>query len=137
MDIEYFINESIEPNEFIEVLRESGLGDRRPIDDYTCISGMLKNSNLLITARDKKKIVGIARSMTDFHYACYLSDLAVHKKYHNLGIGKELQRITQSKLGLNCKLILLAAPEANGYYHKIGFSHHLRCWVLDREETIG
>jgi hypothetical protein len=34
------------------------------------MEGMMKNSNLMVTAWDDEKMVGIARSMTDFHYAC-------------------------------------------------------------------
>jgi len=45
---------------------------------------MIKNSNLVVSAWDGDNLVGIARSMTDFHYACYLSDLAVDKKYQAL-----------------------------------------------------
>jgi predicted N-acetyltransferase YhbS len=74
--------------------------------------------------------------VTDFHYACYLSDLAVDKDYQKKGIGKELQRITQKQLGKKCNLILLAAPAANEYYKKIGFSYHKRCWLLQPGQSI-
>jgi predicted N-acetyltransferase YhbS len=101
------------------------------------MEGMVKNSNLMVTAWDDGALVGIARSMTDFHYACYLSDLAVHKKYQKKDIGKKLQALTQEQLGPRCKLILLAAPAANSYYEHIGFTNNQRCWVLDREQNIG
>jgi GNAT superfamily N-acetyltransferase len=97
---------------------------------------MVKNSNLMVTAWHGEELIGIARSMTDFHYACYLSDLAVHRDYQKCGVGKKLQAITQEKLGPKCKLILLAAPAANSYYEHIGFSNNQRCWVLDREQSI-
>lgn len=90
----------------------------------------------MVSAWDGKELVGIARSMTDFHYACYLSDLAVHKKYQKQGIGKKLQIITQEQLGEKCNLILLAAPSAHSYYRHIGFSNNTRCWMLARNEKI-
>ena len=121
MSIEYKINAPVSTDQFIELLRESTLGERRPIEDQECMEGMLKNSNLVVSAWDGEILIGIARSMTDFHYACYLSDLAVDKKYQNGGIGKELQIITQEQLGPKCKLILIAAPSANSYYEHIGF----------------
>ncbi len=74
--------------------------------------------------------------MTDYHYACYLSDLAVVKDYQSHGVGKELQKITQQQLGTKCKLILIAAPAANSYYEHIGFTNNPMCWVLRRNETI-
>ncbi len=91
---------------------------------------MLANSNLIVTAWAGLPLVGIARSIIDFHYCCYLSDLAVDAAYQQQGIGKQLQRITQQQLGQKCKLILLAALSANSYYEPLGFKHNPRCWVL-------
>lgn len=136
MNIEYKINAPVTTEQFIELLRTSTLGERRPIDDYECIDGMIKNSNLVVTAWDGDSLVGIARSMTDFHYACYLSDLAIDKKYQQSGIGKELQILTQKQLGDKCKLILVAAPNANSYYEHIGFKNNPRCWILERDQNI-
>lgn len=97
---------------------------------------MISNSNLIVTAWEKDKLVGIARSMTDFHYACYLSDLAVALSHQKMGIGKQLQSITQSQLGVRCKLILIAAPAAHAYYDQLGFTNNERCWVLERNSRI-
>ena len=136
MSIEYKINAPVSTDQFIGLLRESTLGERRPIDDRECMEGMVKNSNLMVTAWHGEELIGIARSMTDFHYACYLSDLAVHMKYQRAGIGKKLQVKTQEQLGPNCKLILVAAPNANSYYEHIGFTNNQRCWVLERDKKI-
>lgn len=136
MNIEYKVNTPITSEQFIELLEDSTLGERRPIQDLDCIAGMLANSNLVVSAWDSDKLVGIARCMTDFHYACYLSDLAVSEKYQKLGIGKQLQVLTQDQLGPRCKLILIAAPAANSYYEHIGFTNNSRCWVLERDVNI-
>ncbi|MFC1684687.1 GNAT family N-acetyltransferase [Pseudomonadota bacterium] len=136
MVIEYTINAPVSTKQFIDLLRSSSLGERRPVDDHECMEGMLSNSNLIISAWDGEKIIGIARSITDFHYACYLSDLAVDENYQKKGIGKQLQALTQKQLGPRCKLILLAAPNANTYYEHIGFSNNPRCWVLEHDTKI-
>lgn len=136
MSIDYRIDAPISADQFIELLRASTLGTRRPIDDRACIEGMVDNSNLIVTAWDNVNLVGVARSMTDFHYACYLSDLAVHGDYQRQGIGRRLQALTQEQLGPRCKLILIAAPSANAYYGHIGFTNNPRCWVLDREQRV-
>jgi len=136
MNIEYNINTPVSTEQFIELLKASTLGERRPIDDYQCIEGMLNNSNLIVSAWDDKKLVGIARSITDFHYACYLSDLAVDGGYQKRGIGKQLQVLTQQQLKPKCKLILIAAPNASAYYEHIGFTNSPRCWVLNRDQNI-
>jgi len=136
MGIEYKIDASISGSQFIDLLSKSGLGKRRPIDDYECIEGMISNSNLVVSAWEGNRLIAVARSVTDFHYACYLSDLAVDKEYQNCGIGKKLQILTQEQLGQKCKLILIAAPDAHSYYEHIGFTNNQRCWVLERNKEI-
>jgi len=136
MEITYKVNSAVTTDQFIDLLTSSTLAERRPVDDRECMEGMIKNSNLIVTAWDDNKLIGIARSMTDFYYACYLSDLAVDKDYQSNNIGKELQKITQKQLGPKCKLILIAAPAANTYYEHIGFTNNQRCWVLNRKQSI-
>jgi len=98
---------------------------------------MLQYTNLLCTAWDGEKLVGIARSITDFEYSCYLSDLAVDEKYQKQGIGKQLIRLTRSKLGHKAKIILLSAPKAEAYYPKVGFEAHKSAWVLPANKQLG
>jgi GNAT superfamily N-acetyltransferase len=136
MSIEYKINESITASQFVGLLKASTLAERRPVDDLDCMQGMISNSNLIVTAWDGDLLIGVARSVTDFHYACYLSDLAIHLDYQRSGIGKVLQHLTQEQLGPRCKLILIAAPAANSYYEHIGFTNNQRCWVLERDQCI-
>ncbi|MGD8572341.1 MAG: GNAT family N-acetyltransferase [Gammaproteobacteria bacterium] len=136
MSIEYKINAPVSVDQFIELLRDSTLGERRPVDDRECMEGMINNSNLVVTAWNAGELIGIARSMTDFHYACYMSDLAVSKKYQRNGIGRKLQVTTQAQLGPRCKLILVAAPAADSYYEHIGFTNNQRCWILERDQRI-
>jgi ribosomal protein S18 acetylase RimI-like enzyme len=127
---------NITPAQFIQLLKNSTLGERRPMADEECLVGMINNSNLIISAWDEENLIGISRCITDFHYCCYLSDLAVDKDYQSQGIGKELQIQTQKQLGPKCKLILISAPAANSYYQQIGFTNNERCWVLNRDESI-
>ena len=136
MEIEYKIDAPVSVDQFIELLRASTLGARRPIDDRECMAGMVGNSNLMVTAWNADALVGIARSVTDFHYACYLSDLAVHRDHQRSGIGRQLIALTQSRLGPHCKLILLAAPAADSYYAHLGFARHAMCWILGRDQRL-
>lgn len=133
---EYQVNAIPSLEDFINLLNRSGLAARRPVDDHDCLQGMLDNSNLLVTAWDGDELTGIARAMTDFHYACYLSDLAVDKEYQKIGIGKKLQVLVQQQLGPKCKLILIAAPDADSYYKHLGFSKVERCWLIERDHKL-
>ena len=130
MRIEYAHDRPITAEQFIDVLKRSTLAERRPISDRERISRMLEHGNLICTAWADGVLVGVSRSVTDFVFCCYLSDLAVDVAHQRSGIGKRLIELTRSKLHLECKLILLAAPKAEGYYPKIGFSHFQSAWVL-------
>ncbi|EHS1090839.1 GNAT family N-acetyltransferase [Vibrio cholerae] len=137
MEVEYFVNRPITPEQFVDLLNQTTLGARRPTDNYECISGMLENADLLVSAWIGERLVGVARSVTDFHYCCYLSDLAVSEQIQSKGIGKELIRQTFVSLKKGCKLILLSAPQATEYYPKIGFKQHNSAWLMsDLEELL-
>lgn len=127
--IQYSDDRSITPAEFVSVLQRSTLGERRPVDDAERIAAMLRHAGLLCTAWDGALLVGIARSVTDFSYCCYLSDLAVDRAYQRKGIGAELIRVTQRKLHPACKIILLSAPKAETYYPRIGMTQHPSAWI--------
>ncbi len=117
--IEYKIDLIPETDQIIDLYISSGIN--RPTNDKERISKMYTNSNLVVTAWDKDKLVGITRSLTDFCYSCYLSDLAVRKEYQKEGIGKKLIELTKEKIGEQTMLLLLSAPSAMEYYPKIGF----------------
>ena len=107
-------------------------GINRPTDDKERMAAMYKHSNLIITAWDLDQIVGIARSLTDFCYCCYLSDLAVRKEYQKQGIGTKLIALTKEKIGDQTMLLLLSAPTAMDYYPKIGFQKVENGFILKR-----
>jgi GNAT superfamily N-acetyltransferase len=129
-EIIYKKEDALNPDEFRVMLIKSTLADRRPVDDNKRIKQMCENANLIITARLNGKLIGIARSITDFVYCTYLSDLAVDLKYQNKGIGKRLIGETKRQAP-DAKLILLSAPAAVDYYPKIGMKKHNYCYVLD------
>ena len=104
---------------FIDVIRRSGLN--RPIDDRARMATVLRNSNLVVTARTADgALVGVARSVTDFAYCCYLSDLCVDQAWQRRGIGVALIGETKRVIGDAAMLLLLSAPAAMAYYPRIG-----------------
>lgn len=130
MPIEYRVGNRLDLDQVIELYRASTLGERRPVDERERMAAMLSNANLVVTAWDGDLLVGISRSMTDFAFATYLSDLAVRLSHQRHGIGKELMRITQRESGPKTTVILLAAPKAVDYYPHVGFTQHNSAWVL-------
>ena len=87
--IEYRSDRKITSDEFIDVLKRSTLDRRRPVNDSGRIQQMLDYGNILITAWDNDKLVGVSRALSDFSFCCYLSDLAVDQEYQKQGIGKK------------------------------------------------
>lgn len=95
---------------------------------------MLNRSDVLVTAWNGDELVGVARSLTDFCFCCYLSDLAVDREYQHSGIGKQLIVLTQEKIGPKTTLLLLAAPSAMAYYPKVGFEPVPNGWTIKRSQ---
>ena len=130
--IAYALEPTLSAAEFRAVLVASTLGARRPVDEPERLEKMLRNADVIVTARDGERLVGVSRAITDFAYCCYLSDLAVDVAYQHQGIGKRLVGETQRAAGERALLMLIAAPAAEGYYSKIGMQPIKSGWLLPR-----
>jgi ribosomal protein S18 acetylase RimI-like enzyme len=130
MTIEYEFDIIPGVKAIVDLYKSSGI--KRPIADLGRIAKMYANSNLIITAWDGSKLVGISRSLTDYCFSCYLSDLAVKKEYQKNGIGEKLINLTKEKAGEQAMLLLLSAPAAMGYYLKVGLEKVDNGFVIKR-----
>ena len=131
MAIDYRLEPALSAEEFIDVLQRSTLAERRPVGDRERIELMLRNADVILTARAGELLVGVSRAITDFSYCTYLSDLAVDAEFQKLGIGRELIARTHATAGRATRLVLLAAPKAQLYYPHIGLLPHDSCWMLE------
>lgn len=129
-EIAYCTGRSISAEQLAQVFSRSGI--RRPVEDLPRLAGMLAHANVLVTAWDGERLVGVARGLSDFHYCCYLSDLAVDRECQRSGIGGKLVDTVRSLIGEKSMLLLLAAPEAMAYYPRIGFEAVPNGWMLKR-----
>jgi predicted N-acetyltransferase YhbS len=134
--IRYKTGNDLNLDALIELDHASTLGERRPIEDKERMASMLRHANLVVTAWDDDQLVGISRALSDFSFVTYLSDLAVRRSHQKQGIGKELIRRTQELAGRHAKLVLLAAPAAEQYYPRIGFTKHPQAWTLGPDERL-
>ena len=133
--ITYRTGNNLDLEMVIELYRASTLGERRPVDDPERMGLMLLNANLVITAWDGEQLVGLARSVSDFSYATYLSDLAVRESHQKQGIGRELIRRTREAAG-GVQVVLLSAPQAVDFYPRIGMKSHPSAWILGAGEPL-
>ncbi|OFI50463.1 GNAT family N-acetyltransferase [Floricoccus tropicus] len=130
--IEYKRNEKISVEAFRQVLISSGIN--RPVNDIPRLQAMLDNSNLIWTAWDGDRLVAVARSLTDFSFVCYMSDLAVASDYQKQGIGKKLIDKTKEDLGPTVAFLLLSAPSAMEYYPKVGLKNISNAFFTPRKD---
>ena len=131
--VAYQLGPNLSAQEFIDCLVRSTLAERRPVDNREIILGMLKNADILVSARTGDGLlVGVSRAITDYSYCTYLSDLAVDKAFQGLGIGRELIERTHEAAGHGTMLLLLSAPAAESYYPHIGMTQHRSAWFLPK-----
>ena len=132
-DIAYRLEPNLSVDEFIDCLVRSTLAERRPVDCPETMASMLKNADVIVSARSAGGLlVGVSRAITDFSYCTYLSDLAVDQAFQGLGIGRELIERTHAAAGHGTMLLLLSAPAAESYYPHIGMAPHRSAWFLPR-----
>jgi N-acetylglutamate synthase-like GNAT family acetyltransferase len=114
----------------IELYNDAGLP--RPTHDAKRIKAMFENSDLIITAWDEDKLVGVSRIITDWVWCSYLADLAVSPSNKRSGIGKKLVELSREKVGEQSMLLLLSVPTAMDYYPKVGFVKENRAFIIHR-----
>lgn len=130
MNITYTTTIIPETQQIIELYESAGLV--RPTNDFNRIKKMYQHSNLVISAWDGELLVGVARSMADMCYVCYLADLAVLEPYKGKGIGKQLINLTRNAIGEQSTLILLSAKGAMTYYPHIGMESISNGFIINR-----
>jgi len=132
VEILFAVEPGLSVAEFVDVLERSSLAERRPVADLKRIGTMLENADIIVTARAGGVLVGVARSVTDFSYCCYLSDLAVDREWQGRGIGTGLMLRTKeaavAEFGDGVRCILLSAPAAIEFYEKVGLERHPNCF---------
>ncbi|WP_149540980.1 GNAT family N-acetyltransferase [Siccirubricoccus phaeus] len=118
--------------EFITLVRASGLG--RPVEDATRMARMLAHANLVVTARDGAgRLTGVARCLTDFAYATYLSDLCVDPAAQGKGLGRALIAEVKRIVGRESMVLLLSAPKPMSWYPKLGMERVANGFIIRRD----
>lgn len=121
MSIRYARETAFGADEYIAVLEQTTMRDKRPLANRARIRRMLDGSGFVVVARDAEGVaIGLARCITDEAWICYCAELAVIERYQGHGIGRSLLDTCRALLGPDLGLILVAEPEAAGFYSRIG-----------------
>lgn len=137
MGVVYAREQDLAADEYSELLRVSGMAERRPVDDPERMAAAIRGSDLVVTARVDGVLVGAARAITDYYLHCYIGDLAVHPDHQRRGIGLGLQQYLRDLLDPGCKIKLSATPNAAEYYPRLGYSKTDRSWELPPGSPLG
>jgi N-acetylglutamate synthase-like GNAT family acetyltransferase len=130
MEIVYKTDVIPTADEIIVLYENAGLP--RPTDDKERIRKMYEHSNVVVTAWEESRLVGVSRCITDWVWSAYLADLAVSPDHMKSGIGRKLIELTKAKVSDQSMLLLLSVPTAMDYYPKVGFAKEDRCFAIYR-----
>ena len=133
--VTYQLETDLPLRQYIDILNSSGLGKRRPMSDTDHLHRMMIGSNMILTAREDGELVGFLRALSDFCYRTFIADLAVRSERQGEGIGRALLQKAR-ETAPEARLFLFSAENAEGFYQKLGFQLHERCYQLKVGEPL-
>src|SRR5690349_4626812 len=113
MELTFAVNEVVDVQEVVTLMRRSDL--KRQDDDAHRLVRIVPQANIVVTARDGQKLVGLARGLKEVSGCCYLSDLIVDRAYIGEAVGEKLIRQVGMMVGENSLIVLVPAPDAMVY----------------------
>ncbi len=87
MSIVYAQEQSLPVADYVAVLAETTMRDKRPLTNTVRIGEMIAGANFIVTARENDAILGLARCITDFAWIAYCAELAVKESAQGRGVG--------------------------------------------------
>lgn len=113
-----------------DLYREASL--IRPVDDVDRIRRMYAGANVVASAFDGDRLVGILRGWTDDAFDGYVCDLAVLPGYQSQGIGARLLEVVRQNRP-DVQWVLRASKIAAEYYGHLGWKKIENGWFWPRE----
>jgi ribosomal protein S18 acetylase RimI-like enzyme len=113
--ISYSYQRRIDPTAVVQLFRSAEL--HGPLDDLERMRSMIENAQLVVSAWSGDRLVGLARTLTDFAFSGFVADLAVHPEFRRRGIGTELLQRT-FETGDGVEYVVRSARMPNGYWVK-------------------
>jgi ribosomal protein S18 acetylase RimI-like enzyme len=109
-----------DPAQLVRLYAQAPWAAGRTADDAR---DMLVHSDLVLSAWDGSKLVGLGRVLTDYVYRASIWDVIVDKDYQGQDIGTQImQRILQHPDLKRVELFWLCTRDKQAFYEKLGFS---------------
>lgn len=119
-NIEYKEQDVPDPYEAIDLFRAAKLNG--PLDDPDRMKRMFDEAQHCVSVRDADgRLIGVARTLTDFVFNAFIADLAVHPDYQGQGIGTELLK-RSSERWPDVKFLVHPGGDSRDFYTRRGFS---------------
>lgn len=134
MSVIYAQEQGLPVADYVAVLGSTYMKEKRPLANIERIAKILRGSNFIVTARhgETGAIMGLARGISDGEWVCYLADVVVHTSHQGKGIGSGLLAECKRILGPGMGIILVAYPEAEAFYRKVGLGE-MPAFFVDRQ----
>lgn len=134
MSIVYAREPGLSVADYVAVLAETTMRDRRPLANEARIGEMLAGANFVVTARKNGDIVGLARCITDNAWICYCAELAVKDSAQGHGVGRGLLEFCWSELGPRIGFVLVSEKGAIGFYERMGMDGEIDAFFRTRSD---
>lgn len=123
LKMDYEITDYITPEEYME-MRKLVEWSGFPLEQAA--EGIKHTSHLVVFRKDRK-VIALARVLTDYGYVVYIADVIVHPDFQGKGLGRVLMNNvmgyikSQLKPGYKKMISLMAAQGKEEFYKKFGF----------------
>lgn len=107
---------------------------RRPTADLPRLRQMYEAANVVLTAWQQGRLVGILRGWTDGAYHGYICDLAIAPGLQKAGIGRRLLAMAL-EMSPRIEWILRASVIAKDYYRHVGWERIDNGWFVKRADA--
>lgn len=99
----------------------------------------IANSEPVITVRDKERLIGFARAISDGIYRATIWDVVIHPDYQRTGLGSKLVETVLSHPRMSrVERTYLMTTHQQRFYEKIGFqTNSTTTMVLHNQSNLG